>query len=361
MDDVGFTTDTTIWATSLLSNHPMKYTTLGNTGLIVSKLSFGSLSFTNDESFKSVFRVDKTLAQQMVHHCLDNGVNFFDTADAYAGGKSEVMLGEVLGPRRKEVVLATKTGFRTGRSLFSAGLSRKYLLNACEASLKRLKTDYLDLYICHREDPHTPLEETLEALHDLVKQGKTRYVGFSNWSAWKVATALQMQKQHGWAQFCSGQLFYSLVERGVENELVPLMEYAQVALNPWSPLAGGFLSGKYTTENLANAENRLSGFDVLLFDKAKGFQLIEEMRTIAKNHDASVAQVAIAWLLSKKVVGSVIIGATNMAQLQDNLHSINLSLTHEALAQLDELTKPFFQYPKWFIENFADLEHQKIL
>jgi aryl-alcohol dehydrogenase-like predicted oxidoreductase len=148
----------------------MKYTTLGNTGLIVSKLSFGSLSFTNDESFKSVFRVDKNLAQQMVDFCIDKGINFFDTADAYADGKSEIMLGEVLGKKRKDVVLATKTGFRTGKQITNAGLSRKYLFDACEASLQRLKTDYLDLYICHREDPYTPLEETLEAMNDLVKQ-----------------------------------------------------------------------------------------------------------------------------------------------------------------------------------------------
>ncbi len=175
-----------------------------------------------------------------------------------------------------------------------------------------------------------------------------------------MATALQIQKQNNWAQFCSGQLFYSLVERGVENELVPLLDYSKIHINPWSPLAGGFLSGKYTKENLNNNENRLSGFDVLLFDKEKGFILVEEMRKIAQNHNSSVAQIAIAWLLSKKIVGSVILGATKMTQLEDNLMSINLNLTTDELNLLDDLTKPFFHYPKWFVENFADTEHKQM-
>jgi aryl-alcohol dehydrogenase-like predicted oxidoreductase len=290
----------------------------------------------------------------MIEKSLEAGVNFFDTADSYAGGQSETILGEALRPRRQELVIATKVGFRSGEILTQAGLSRRHILASCEQSLKRLNTDYIDLYIVHKEDPFTPLEETLEALNDLVRTGKVRYLGFSNWSAWKAATALQMQKERGWAQFSSGQMYYSLVGRDVEDEVAPFMRYAGLGMTVWSPLAGGFLSGKYTRENLKDSENRLAGFDFLPFDKEAGFSVVEKMREIAARHEASAAQIAIAWLLAKPVVSSVIVGASKSHQLEDNLKAADLKLSDAEVAELDAITAPTPLYPKWFNANLID-------
>src|SRR5882672_7248791 len=208
----------------------MQYTRLGNTGLIVSRLSFGAMTFGSDPSVSAIYKVDQENARAMIERSIEAGVNFFDTADMYAGGQSEAMLGEALGPRRHDVVVATKVGFRAGEPITHAGLSRRHILASCEQSLKRLKTDYIDLYIVHKEDPFTPMEETLEALNDLVRAGKARYVGYSNWSAWKAAAALQIQKARGWAQFSSGQMYYSLVGRDVEHEIAPFMRYAGLGM-----------------------------------------------------------------------------------------------------------------------------------
>jgi aryl-alcohol dehydrogenase-like predicted oxidoreductase len=332
----------------------MQYTRLGNTGLIVSRLSFGAMTFGSYHSIPAIFKVDQENARAMLEKSLEVGVNFFDTADTYAGGQSETILGETLRPRRQDLVIATKVGFRSGEALTQAGLSRRHILASCEQSLKRLNTDYIDLYIVHKEDPFTPLEETLETLNYLVRTGKVRYLGFSNWSAWKAATALQMQKERGWAQFTSGQMYYSLVGRDVEDEVAPFMRYAGLGMTVWSPLAGGFLSGKYTRENLKDTENRLASFDFLPFDKESGFSVVEKMRGIAARHEASVAQIAIAWLLAKQVVSSVIIGASKPHQLEDNLKAADLKLSGEELAELDAITAPTRLYPNWFNTNLVD-------
>src|SRR5262249_33920871 len=283
------------------------------------------------------------------------------TADGYAGGQSEAILGEALSHWRQDVVIATKVGFRTGEPITQAGLSRRHILASCERSLKRLNTDYIDLYIVHKEDPFTPLEETLEALNDLVRMGKVRYLGFSNWSAWKAATAVQMQKARGWAQFSSGQMYYSLVGRDVESEIVPFMRYAGLGMTVWSPLAGGFLSGKYTRENLKDSENRLAGFDFLPFDKEAGFKVVEKMREIAERHEASVAQIAIAWLLAKPVVSSVIVGASKSHQLEDNLKTVDLKLSLAEVAELHAGAPPTPVYPNWFNANLIDAQHKSAI
>ena len=339
----------------------MRYTRLGNTGLIVSRLSFGAMTFGSDPSVSAIYKVDQGNAKAMIEKSLDAGVNFFDTADMYAGGQSEVMLGEALGPRRKGVVIATKVGFRTSESITHAGLSRLHILASCDQSLKRLNTDYIDLYIVHKEDQFTPLDETLEALNDLVRMGKVRYLGFSNWSAWKAATALQMQKARGWAQFSSGQMYYSLVGRDVEHEIAPFMRYAGLGMTVWSPLAGGFLSGKYTRENLKDSENRLAGFDFLPFDKEAGFKVVEMMRGIAERREASVAQIATAWLLAKPVVSSVIVGASKLHQLEDNLKAADLKLNDAEVAELDAITAPTPIYPNWFNVNLMDAQHAAVI
>jgi aryl-alcohol dehydrogenase-like predicted oxidoreductase len=339
----------------------MQYTRLGNSGLIISRLAFGAMTFGSDPTQPAIYKVDRENARAMIDKALDAGINFFDTADLYAAGQSEAMLGELLGTRRLETVIATKVGFRAGEPITHSGLSRRHIMASCEASLKRLNMDYIDLYIAHREDSYTPLEETLEALDDLVRAGKVRYLGYSNWSAWRAATALQMQKDRNWAEFINGQMYYSLVGRDVEHEVVPFMRAAGLSLSVWSPLAGGFLTGKYTRENLQQSGNRLAGFDFLPFDKEHGFRVVEEMRAIAQAHGASVAQIAIAWLVAKPVVGSVILGASKLSQLEDNLRAMDAQLSADEIAMLDEITAPPALYPRWFNESTIDLQHREAL
>lgn len=313
------------------------------------------MTFTaGDRSLGAVYKTDAEAADALVGQALDAGINFFDTADAYASGQSERILGETLRARRDEVVIATKVGFRTGAPLSQAGLSRRHILWSVDQSLKRLGTDWIDTYIVHKEDPHTPLEETLLALDAVVRSGKVRYIGFSNWSAWKVAAALEIQKANGLAPFTHGQMHYSLLGRDVERDVIPMMQRYGLGLTVWSPLASGFLSGKYTRENLGDPDNRYSGFDILPFDKEQGFKLVERMRGIADHHGASVAQVAIAWLLSKKAVTSVLLGASKPHQLKDNLGSADLVLTQAEISVLDAETVPAPVYPNWFIDNLVD-------
>jgi aryl-alcohol dehydrogenase-like predicted oxidoreductase len=340
----------------------MQYSKLGNTGLIVSRLSFGAMTFGKGVGpFATVSKVEEETARTMIGISMDAGINFFDTANGYAAGQSETMLGRILGEKRKDVIIATKVGFRTGKPMMEAGLSRSNIFAACDASLKRLGTDYIDLYIAHREDRFTPIEETLRAFDDLVRSGKVRYLGYSNWSAWKAATALQIQKANHLAEFTSGQMHYALTGRDVEHDIVPFMLHSGLSMTVWSPLSAGFLSGKYTRQTLVDPENRLSGFDIIPIDKEKGFQLLDRLREIAKAHNASVAQVALAWLLAKPVVASIIIGASKVMQLEDNLGALKVRLTDAEMADLDERTALPVQYPNWFSERTIDVAHKEAL
>jgi aryl-alcohol dehydrogenase-like predicted oxidoreductase len=339
----------------------MKYSKLGNTGLVVSRLSFGAMTFGNDPSITAVYKVTQEDAQIMVDKALEAGINFFDTADGYSAGQSEAMLGKALAKRRQDVVIATKVGFRTGEPVTQAGLSRRHILFSCEQSLKRLNTDYIDLYIVHKEDPYTPLEETLETLDMLVRAGKVRYIGFSNWTVWKAAIAYQMQKERGWATFCNGQMYYSLLGRDVEYDIVPFMQHAGIGMTIWSPLAGGFLSGKYTREGAKDQDNRLSGFDILPFDKEKGFDVVDVLKEIAAAHNASPAQIALAWLLARPVVSSILVGASKLHQLENNLKAVEVELSNAEIKTLDDLTQPGVSYPHWFVQNLADQKHKEIL
>jgi aryl-alcohol dehydrogenase-like predicted oxidoreductase len=302
----------------------------------------------------SLMRAGPELAAELVARALDGGITLFDTADVYAGGESETLLGAALRPHRQKVVITTKVGVRVGRSLMDAGLSRRHILEAVDASLRRLDTDWIDLYVVHRQDPHTPLEETLAALDDIVRAGKVRYLGFSNWSAWTVAAALEFQRNNGLAPFTHGQMYYSLLGRDIEREVLPMMRHYGLGLTVWSPLAFGFLSGKYRPETLDDPQGRYSGFDILPFDRDAAFVLVERMRAIATRHDASVAQVALAWLLAKDAVSSVILGATKPEQLDDNMTSARLALTAGDLAELDVATPLPPSYPHWCQTKFND-------
>jgi aryl-alcohol dehydrogenase-like predicted oxidoreductase len=340
----------------------MLYSRLGNTGLLVSKLALGAMTFGSAEGpMAAVSKVGQKGADEMVGKALDAGVNFFNTADAYTGGQSEQMLAAALGPRRKDVVIATKVGFRTGDALIHTGLSRQHVIASAEESLMRLKTDYVDVYLVHRVDKYTPVEETLGALNDLVRAGKVRYAGFSNWPAWLAAKAIGAQKMNGWAEFQAAEMYYSLVGRDIEHEIVPLALDAGIGIMVWSPLAGGFLSGKYSRENPQGDGGRLTGFDILPFDRERGYALIEVLKEIASNHKASPSQVAIAWLLNRPAVASVLVGANKLGQLEDNLAAASLTLSPDESSKLDELTKPAPIYPNWFNTNIFDQQAKKAL
>lgn len=340
----------------------MHYARLGNTGLLVSKLALGAMTFGSGEgAMAAIAKIGQHDADRLVGAAVDDGINFFNTADAYTAGQSESMLARALGTRRKDVVIATKVGFRTGGALVHTGLSRQHIFASAEESLVRLNTDYIDLYLVHRVDPYTPIEETLEALNDLVRAGKVRYIGFSNWPAWRAAFALGLQRQNGWAQFKATEVYYSLVGRDVEHEIVPLALEAGIGLLIWSPLASGFLTGKYTRQNPQGDGGRLTGFDIIPFDRDRGYQLLEIMKQIAAAHDASPAQVAIAWLLTRPAVSSVLLGATKLSQLEDNLASAHWALTDEELRTLDEFTRPLPIYPNWFNANIFDAQAKTAL
>jgi aryl-alcohol dehydrogenase-like predicted oxidoreductase len=271
----------------------------------------------------------------------------FDTADGYGGGESEEIFGTALHSRRKQVIIATKVGFPNPAAPRRGGLSRDHILWSVDQSLKRLGTDYIDLYIAHKEDRSTPLEETLQAFDSIVRAGKVRYLGFSNWSAWTAAAALEIQKAQGLAPFTHGQMYYSLLGRDVEWDILPMMARYGLSLTVWSPLAFGFLSGKYKRDAVNNPANRLTVADFLPFDKARGFAVVDLLQPIAAHHGCSVAQVAIAWLLAKQSVTAIILGASKLHQIEDNLRAVDVTLTPDEVAKLDAATALPLKYPDW--------------
>lgn len=325
----------------------MLYSKLGTTGLIVSRLSLGTMTFGTGGGNKAIAKTALSEADAIIGRAIDGGINFIDTADVYSDGESEKMLGALLGAQRNELIIATKAGWRSGTSLNRSGLSAVHLARSIDESLKRLNTDHVDVYIAHRDDANTPLEETLVALDGIVRSGKARYLGVSNWSPWKVAAAVEFQRANGLAPFSHVQMMYHLLGRGIETEMMGMLAHYGLGLTAWSPLAGGFLSGKYTRANLDDPAFRLSGFDMIPFDKEEGFALVETMRGIADRLGGSVAQVALAWLLSRAAVSSVIIGASKLTQLDDNIAAANLALSDEDIATLDAATPPKLDYPAW--------------
>lgn len=331
----------------------MQYTRLGNSGLIVSRLAFGVMTFGHAEGqMGAVWKTGQEEANALVQRSLDAGINFFDTADGYAGGQSEVMLGKALGSRRKDIILSTKIGFRTGPPITQSGGSMRHILNSAEGCLKRLGTDYIDLLSIHRFDAYAPFEESARALDSLVARGLVRYVGFSNFTAWQAAKFLGVQNARGYAPFIAAQMYYSLVGRDLDHEVVPFCQDAGIGMVVWSPLASGFLSGRYTRQDPTGGKGRLAEFDILHIDKEKGYDLIGRMRDIASRRKATVAQIALAWLLAKSYVSAILLGASKLTQLEDNLGAANVSLTSEEINELDAFTAPTPLYPNWF-QTFA--------
>jgi aryl-alcohol dehydrogenase-like predicted oxidoreductase len=329
----------------------MLYSTLGDTGLIVSRLAFGAMTFGQGKGkMAAIYKLGQSEADAIVSTAIDAGVNFFNTADIYAGGDSEVILGKALGSRRRDMIIATKAGNRVDAGLNNWGLSRRHLIASCEASLRRLGTDYIDVYLAHRQDRLTPLDEQLAAFEELVRSGKVRYTGFSNWPAWYAAKAIALQKERGYSPFRAAEVYYSLVGREIEQDIIPMAADAGTGLIIWSPLASGYLTGKYPADGTPGG-GRMDQLDVLPIDRAQAETVLDVMRDVAGRHGgATLAQVALAWLLAKPVA-SVIIGATSLAQLHDNLAAADLALTAADMAQLDVVSAGKAIYPNWLYKG----------
>jgi aryl-alcohol dehydrogenase-like predicted oxidoreductase len=327
----------------------MEYRQLGRSGLRVSSLSLGTMTFGGGGKFANVGTTDLDGARRQIDMCLDAGVNLIDTADVYSAGLSEEIAGRALEGRRDRVLLATKARMAMGDGPNDAGLSRHHLIRACEASLRRLGTDVIDLYQVHEWDGTTPLEETLEALDHLVRSGKVRYVGCSNYSGWQLTKALGLSEKHGLARFVSQQVYYSLQARDAEYELVPAGLDQGVGMLIWSPLAGGLLSGKYRRDQPGpeGARHLTDWNEPPVRDPDATYDVIEAAVEIGEAHGVSAAQVALAWLLGRPGVTSLVVGARTEEQLADNLAAADLELTADEVARLEELSRPPLIYPHW--------------
>lgn len=327
----------------------MEYRQLGRSGLKVSALSLGTMTFGGQGKFAKTGQTDVATARRQIALCREAGINLFDTADVYSGGLSEQILGEALGKERHEVLIASKARFPMGEGPNDAGLSRHHILRACEASLKRLNTDYLDLYQLHQWDGLTPLEETLRALEDLVSSGKVRYVGLSNFSAWHLMKTLGVSEAHHWIRPVSQQIHYTLQAREAEYELLPVSHDQGLGVLVWSPLAGGLLSGKYRrNQPQPEGTRHLAEWgEPPVRDENKLYDIIDVLVEIAEARDVSAAQISLAWLLAKPVVTSVIVGARSEEQLKDNLLAAQITLTADELERLDKVSQPPLLYPYW--------------
>jgi aryl-alcohol dehydrogenase-like predicted oxidoreductase len=335
----------------------MKYNQLGRTGLFVSEICLGTMTFGGDNDagiWKAIGSLGQDEVDAIVGKALASGVNFFDTADVYSFGASERLLGQSLknlGVARKDVVIATKVFGEMGPGPNDRGASRGHIMDSVSASLERLQTDHIDLYQIHGNDSVTPIDETLRALDDLIRQGMVRYVGVSNWAAWKIAKALGLAEAKGYARFETLQAYYSIAGRDLERELVPMLTEEKLGLMVWSPLAGGLLSGKFGPGAATPNGARRVTFDFPPVNKDRAWACVAAMREIGDAKGVSVARVALAWLLAKSHVMSVIIGAKTVEQLDDNLAAVGLELSADEVAKLDAVSALPSEYPGWMFER----------
>ena len=329
----------------------MEYATLGRSGLSVSRVSFGTATFGDSSSMDAavgnIGRIEPPEAKRILDRCREVGINYIDTADVYSAGDSERILGEALGANRRHFVIGSKVTMRMGPGQNDVGSSRLHILSACEASLRRLKTDWIDLYQLHYPDALTPIEETLRALEDLVRAGKVRYVGCSNFAGWQVVAGVAAAAATGCARFISHQISYSLTERDAEIELVPASLSQGVGIMIWGPLAGGFLSGKYRRGREKPKGARLDALPNYpsVKDWEKGYDIVEIVCAIAEQRGVSAAEVALNWTLRRPWISSVILGARNESQLESNLKALAWTLSAEEVQTLDAASEPFVPYP----------------
>ncbi len=307
------------------------------------------MTFGTGDFYGLNFTFDQHGANELVSTVIDKGINLFDTADMYGNGECESILGKALGDKRQDVIIATKYAFRSGDQAFNAGVNAKHLIQQTEQSLKNLNTDYLDLVLLHNDDPITPIDETLSALERLIQKGMIRYIGFSNYQAWKASAMCQRQKDLNYQPFIASQMHYSILNREVEQEFVPMSLYHGIGMMVWSPLSSGFLTGKYTRENPAPEGGRLNTFDLGLFDRETAYDVIDKIKAIADEKNVTPTTISIAWLLSKPVVSTVIIGVSKHSQLQANFQACDVELSSEEIEAIDKLTAPPVRYPKSFV------------
>ena len=341
------------------SEAPLRQRTLGHSGLFVSELCLGTMTFGGgDDMWGLIGQLQQADADKLVKTALEAGINFIDTANVYGGGASERIVGQSLqnlDVLREDIVLATKVLGPMGEGANARGASRGHIMTQCKASLKRLQTDYIDLYQIHGFDPATPIEETLEALNTLVDHGHVRYVGLSNWAAWQVMKAVGITRARQLCPILSLQAYYTLVGRDMEREVIPMLESEDIGLMVWSPLAGGYLSGKYEGPDVSE-ENRRAKFDFPPVERERGSAVIRVMREIAAGKEVggqpvSVAQIALAWLLHQNAVTSVIIGAKREDQLMDNIRAAQVRFSEDELEALDQVSKLPAEYPGWMLER----------
>jgi len=330
----------------------MKYRYLGHSGLKVSEICLGVMTFGGDIIKNELATVSQKEADIITSTALDLGINFFDTADVYSVGVSETVLGKALGNRRKDAVVATKVRFAMSKSPNDTGLSRTHIIKSCEDSLRRLGTDFIDLYQIHSYDAGTPLEETVRALDSLVQSGKVRYIGCSNLTAWQTMKALAISAKLSLEKFVTSQLYYSIGARDIENELVPLCIDQKLGILCWSPLSGGFFTGKFKKNSALPVEARRSkkGSSSIKYwpvDEEKGFEIVEHLEKIGNNYNKTIAQTALNWLLCRPNISSVIIGARNIQQLTENAGATDWQLSPDDVEYLDNLSKPVIPYPVW--------------
>lgn len=341
----------------------MRYRRLGNTGLLVSDICLGTMTYGGVGFWEFAGKLGQEAVNAQLAHAFESGVNFLDTANAYSEGESERLIGQGLkdlGTPREDVVIATKARIRMGEGHNSLGLSRVHLLKAVEDSLQRLQTDYIDLYQIHGVDPLTPIEETMRALETMVAHGKVRYIGCSNLMAWQIMKANGIAQGHGWNRFESLQAYYSIAGRDLEREIAPLLEEEQVGLLVWSPLAGGFLTGKFTREGSGPEDARRAKFDFPPIHQERAYDCVDAMAEVAKAHGATVAQVALAYCLHKPFVTSVIIGAKRQEQLTENIAAADVQLSQEEMVKLDEVSALPAEYPGWMVNYQTKDRHEQL-
>jgi aryl-alcohol dehydrogenase-like predicted oxidoreductase len=332
----------------------VRYHLLGQTGLYVSELCLGTMTYGGSKGiWENIGSLQQDEVNEQVRFAVEAGINFIDTANVYSLGKSETLLGQslrTLGLARDQLIIATKSTASMDDTPNGRGQSRHHIFNQVEASLKRLQLDYIDLYQLHGFDPMTPFGESLSALNDLVRSGKVRYIGLCNMSAWQIMKSLGVSERNGYSKFVSVQAYYTIAGRDLEREIVPLLQDQKLGLMVWSPLAGGLLSGKYTAaDDKGPSGARRTTFDFPPVDKSRGYRCVDAMRPLAEKRQVSVAQIALAWILSKQFVSTVIIGAKSMDQLRDNVAATRVQLSAEEIKMLDEVSQLPQEYPGWMI------------
>ena len=331
----------------------MKYNILGDTGLAVSELCLGTMTFGGEGFWEAIGTQTQEQADELVQRSVEAGINFIDTANIYSFGQSEEILGNSLKRlelNREELIIASKVRGAMGEGINNQGLSRFHIFNSVERSLKRMQIDYMDILYVHGVDSSVSIREIMRSLNDIVESGRVRYIGVCNWPAWMVMKAQGIARQEGWHEFKAMQYYYSIAGRDAEDALLPLSESEGLGFMPWSPLAGGFLSGKYTREKEQAGEGaRRDAFDFPPVDKEQGYDIVDKMKLIADQHEVSIAEVALAWVRLKQGVTSTIIGAKNMKQLASNLRSVEIELSAGELQQLDEVSATPDRYPFWMV------------